>query len=345
MRQSILVLAAAGLLAACEVSIATPTPANPTPPFVTATLAATRTPVGSPTSPTTPTATSSISGTVPANCRDDAVLMQDVTIPDGTNVDHGAKFTKTWQFRNTGTCPWIHYKIAFASGDRMEAPDTSPVPDTVPKGDVNISVDLTAPTSDGVYTGFFELQNAEGKALPIGTEKTFWVKITVGNAVLPTAPAPVSIVPTLAGTLQSQKPPGSCTFVTSGSYPNEVVQLINQARTAAGMPALTVSPQLTAAAQAHSEDMACYSLLSHSGSDASTIAQRIAAAGYASSYSLEMIYGGYGAYPQTAFDWWMNDPTHHAVIFDSRVKEIGAGYAYVENSADGNYYTVDVASP
>jgi uncharacterized protein YkwD len=346
MRRSILVLGAiAGLLSACEVSIGTPTPPNPTPPFVTATLPATRTPIGSPTSPATVTPTSSLSITAAANCTNGAVLMQDVTIPDGTNIDRGAKFTKTWQFQNTGTCPWINYKIAFASGDRMGAPDTAQVPDTAPKKNVDVSVDLVAPAGDGVYTGFFELQDSQGKALPIGIEKTFWVKVTVGNATLPTAPAPASVIPTLAGTLASQKPPGSCTFVTSGSYPSEIVQLINQARTGAGLAALTVSPQLMAAAQAHSEDMACYSLLSHTGSDASSISQRIAAAGYASSYSLEMIYGGYGAYPQTAFDWWMNDPTHHAVIFDARVKEIGAGYAYVENSADGNYYTVDVASP
>ena len=105
-----------------------------------------------------------------------------------------------------------------------------------------------------------------------------------------------------------------------------------------------MNPQLAAAAQSHSIDMACYSLRSHTGSDGSTFQQRIAAAGYPGSYSLEMIYGGYGAYPQNAFSWWMNDPAHHAVIFDTRVREIGAGYAYVVDSADGNYYTVDLGS-
>jgi uncharacterized protein YkwD len=343
-----LVAMGALLLSACEVSIATPTPVNPTPLFVTATLPPTKTPFASPTSPSTATPTSSLSITAPANCKDGAVLLQDVTIADGTNMAYGAKFTKTWQFQNTGTCPWIAYNIAFASGDRMEAPDTVRIPDTAPKKNVDISVDLVAPTTDGVYTGFFELRNAAGKALAIGTEKTFWVKITVGNAALPTLQAPGgggSPVPTTSGTLTSQKAPGSCKLVTSGSYPSEVVQLINQARTSAGLPALTVNPALTAAAQAHSEDMACYSLSGHVGSDGSSIAQRVAAAGYASSLSLEIIYSAYGAYPQTAFDWWMSDPPHSAVIFNTQVKEIGAGYAYVENSAYGNYYTVDVASP
>ena len=346
-RWSFTLALAASLLAACEVSIAAPTPPNPTPPFVTATLPATRTPFASPTSPSTATPTSSLSITAPANCKDNAVLMQDVTIPDGTNLAYAAKFTKTWQFQNTGSCPWINYSIGFASGDRMQAPDSARITDTAPKSNVNVSVDLVAPASDGIYTGVFELRNAAGKPLPIGIEKTFWVKITVGNATLPTLAvqaAPVIPVPTISGTQTSQKPPGSCTFVTSGSYQGEVIQLINQARVSAGLPALSVNAQLGAAAQAHSTDMACYSLLSHTGSDGSSIQQRIAAAGYGASYSAEVIYAGYGAYPQTAFDWWMNDPAHKAVIMDARVTEIGAGYAYVVDSADGNYYTVDLGS-
>jgi uncharacterized protein YkwD len=332
------------LLTACEVTISTPTPINRTPVFATATLPSTRTPYASPTEMTNTTGTPPLSITAPANCKDTAVLLQDVTIADGTNIAYGAKFTKTWQFRNSGTCPWIGYKIAFASGDRMGGPDTALVQNTAPKTAVNVSVELTAPSIDGIYTGFFELRNAAGSPVAIGIEKTFWVKITVGNVTLPTLQAPTSFVPTVSGTLTSQKPPRSCTYTTSGSYPDEIVQLINQARASAGLPALTVNAQLTAAAQAHSIDQACYSLRGHTGSDGSSIQQRIAASGYASTYSLEIVYGAYGAYPQTAFDWWMNDPPHKAAILDTRVRELGAGYAYVEDSADGNYYTVDFGS-
>ena len=115
------------------------------------------------------------------------------------------------------------------------------------------------------------------------------------------------------------------------------------ARQLAGLPALAVNAQLSAAAQAHSTDMACYSLLSHSGSNASTIQQRVAAAGYPGSGAIEIIYGGYGAYPLTAFTWWMNDATHRDAIMNASITELGAGYTYVEDSAHGNYYTVDFA--
>ena len=219
-------------LTACNVTLSAPTPADSTPEFVTATLPATRTPFRTPTN--TPTGTPGVSLTAPANCKDTAVLLQDVTIPDGTNVPYGTKFLKTWQFRNTGTCPWVGYKIAFVSGDRMGAADTAPVPDSAPKADVNVSVELTAPTTDGIYTGFFELRNRSNEPVAIGIEKTFWVKITVGNATLPSLQAPTVVVPTISGTLTSQKPPGSCTFTTSWSYPGELVQLINNARRQCG---------------------------------------------------------------------------------------------------------------
>ena len=333
-------------LASC-VSIGTPPSADRTPAFVTVTLRPTKTPYGnSPTSPaataSTPSTPSTPIATAAANCKDAAVLLQDVTIADGTNVPNGSKFTKTWQFQNNGQCPWVGYSIAFVSGDRMGAPDTAPVQDTAPKSKVDISVDLVAPVNDGTYTGLFELRDSAGKPLSIGIEKTFWVVISVGDVTAPTLLSGSTALPTVAGTVTVPRGPASCQYVLSGSYPNEIVSLINNARAAAGLPALTVNSQLAAAAQGHSTDMACFGLLSHSGSNGSTIQQRIAAAGYSSAYSEEMIYAG--GYPQDAMDWWMGDPQHHDIILDRRVNEIGVGYAYVSDSAYGGYYTVDLGS-
>jgi uncharacterized protein YkwD len=332
-------------LTAC-VSISHPPPASTALLFNTATLPATSTAYASPTpisSATVPASTLSV--TSAADCKDSAVLLQDVTIADGTNVPRGNKFTKTWQFQNTGSCAWSNYTIAFVSGDRMSAPDSAPIPDTASKANVNVSVDLVAPAADGAYTGFFELRNANGQALSIGIEKTFWVKITVGTALVPTAaPLNTTVPGTPSGGTPVSKPkgPASCKYVASGSYPGEIANLINQARGQAGLPALTIDSQLTAAAQGHSIDMACFSLLSHSGSDGSTPAQRVAAAGYSGAYRQEIIYAG--GYPQDAYNWWMNDQIHHDAILDSSATEMGVGYAYVSDSAYGGYFTVDFGS-
>ena len=349
MRASISTLFILTLSLASCISISTPVPVNTTPLFNTATLPATSTSHASPTPITSATvASSTLSATTSAACKDSAVLLQDVTIADGTNVPSGSKFTKTWQFRNTGTCAWSNYTIAFVSGDRMSAPDSAPVPDTASRSNVNISVDLVAPAADGAYTGNFELRNANGQPLSIGIEKTFWVKITVGTVIAPTASPLATISPGANSTPSASAPvskangSASCKYVASGSYTGDIADLINKARSLAGLSSLTIDSQLTTAAQGHSIDMACFSLLSHTGSDASTPADRTTAAGYSGAFRQEIIYAG--GYPQDAYNWWKNDPPHLDAILDSSATEMGVGYAYVSASTYGGYFTVDFGS-
>ena len=88
--------------------------------------------------------------------------------------------------------------------------------------------------------------------------------------------------------------------------------------------------------------MACSSLLSHTGSDGSTPANRVTAAGYSGAFRQEIIYAG--GYPQDAYNWWMNDKIHHDAIMDPSATEMGVGYAYVSASTYGGYFTVDFCS-
>ena len=268
-------------------------------------------------------------------------MIADVTVPDNSVMTRGQQFTKTWRFLNNGKCNWNGYTVAFFAGDRMSTPDSVPVPATEAGKTVDVSVELTAPSIDGAYTGFYILRNDKGETLPIGAEQAFWLKILIGNV----AAAPVSTLPangTAVPSTQVRGPTG-CNYSTSSSYINEIATLINNARAENGLPALTVNAQLAAAAQGHSIDMVCHNLLSHTGSDSSSVYERVAAAGYASSYVSEIIYGS--GFPQTAFDWWMNDQIHRNEILNSRVTEMGIGYAYSSASAYGSYFTVDFGSP
>ncbi|HEX6269092.1 MAG TPA: CAP domain-containing protein, partial [Anaerolineales bacterium] len=284
------------------------------------------------------TETASAAGT----CKDSAVLLEDVTVPDNSLMPRGGKFTKTWRIMNTGKCNWSGYTIVFVAGDRMETPDSAPVPQTEAGKTVDVSVELTAPSIDGSYTGFYELKNADRETLAIGTESTFWVKILIGNAT----PAPI-ITPAftpISGTAVAQPTgPASCNFTSSSAYLNEIANLINNARAQNGLPALTINPQLAAAAQGHSIDMACHGYLGHNGSDGSSVYERVLAAGYTPSRYSEIIYGS--GYPQTAFNWWMSDQVHRNEILNPNVTEMGVGYAYVADTAHRGYYTVDFGSP
>jgi uncharacterized protein YkwD len=294
--------------------------------FVTSTLPPTKPGLSVPTQ-VPPTASPTPASTSSALCKDSAVFVEDVTYPDNTRVTGGEKFTKTWKLQNTGTCMWSGYTIAFVSGERMGAPDTAPVPETGAKATVDISIELTAPSADGSYTGNYELRNAAGETVPIGIEKTFWVKIIVGQG---SAGSPID----------SQI--GNCSYTENAAYVQQLIELINQARADVGRAALTVNAQLMNAAQGHSLDMACNNFLRHSGSDGTWIGDRLVRAGYSSTYYLEVIAIGL---PQDAMNQWRNDPIHWDAVINSRVTEIGVGYVFSRTSAYGGYWTVNMGRP
>jgi uncharacterized protein YkwD len=345
---TVLLLTSLGLAGCISVSPSTAIPTAP-PRFVTSTLPPTRALVlPSTVTPSTPvedaTGTVTPAVTSPPDCKVQAVLLEDVTIPDNTRVDAGETFTKTWRFKNTGTCHWSNYTINFLTGDRMGAPDSAPIPDTLAGSTVDVSLELTAPAADGSYSAYFTLKDAEGESIDVGTEKTFWLKIVVGNpATEPFSPP--------GGTSSSGGGSGNttvsrianCNFSENGGYVSQIGGLINNERQANGLPALAVNSLLAGAAQRHAADMACNSMLSHTGSDGSYVNSRIAATGYGASYTEEIIYAGGG--PQVAFDWWMSDKLHRDAILSTKATEIGVGYAYLESSAYGGYITVDFASP
>ena len=268
------------LLTACNVSVSqgnVPTEAPIL--FVTSTLPPTKPGLILPTA-TPPAATQTLDPLTPrpttsaaANCTDSAILVEDVNYPDNSVVPAGEKFTKTWKLQNVGRCKWTGYTIVFVSGNRMSAPDAAPVPETEAGKPVDVSIDLVAPSADGTYLGNFELRNADGRTIPIGTEATFWVKIIVGAGGASNA----------QGTpIVSQS--GNCTYTTNDGYVQTLVDLINQARREVGRGALTLNAQLTTAAQGHSLDMACNNFMEHSGSDGTWVGDRLAQAGYSHSY-------------------------------------------------------------
>ncbi len=122
----------------------------------------------------------------------DAVkFVSDVTYKDGSSVAPGLAFTKTWKLRNDGTCTWTTaYTLVYVSGEKMGTVLSVSIPAvTAPGGEVDVSVNMVAPTTAGSYTGNWQLKNAAGAAFGIGANATgvFWVKIVVPGTV----PGPV----------------------------------------------------------------------------------------------------------------------------------------------------------
>jgi len=102
---------------------------------------------------------------------------QSETIPDGTEMNKGETFVKSWRIRNDGTCTWdTSYKFVFVTGDRMGGQTTQNLASPVRPGEsADFSVNLTAPSTDGLYKGTWKLQSDKREQFG-----NYWVEIRVG---------------------------------------------------------------------------------------------------------------------------------------------------------------------
>ena len=131
---------------------------------------------------------------------DNAAYVSDVSIPDGTTIKAGEKFTKTWRIYNSGSCAWTTaYKLVYDSGDAMGGATTL-IPAAVPAGQqTDISVAMTAPTTNGTFKGNWRMQNDKG----LGFGNVVYVEIKVGSgssATVTPGPSPTPGGPTATGT-------------------------------------------------------------------------------------------------------------------------------------------------
>ena len=122
-----------------------------------------------------------------------AGFVSDVSVPDNTQFEKGADFTKTWRLRNTGSEPWPEDTVlAYLDGAVLSEEGEVPVGEVGVGEDVDISVEMIAPDEDGTYKSNWQLQ--AGDATFDGG--VVYVQIVVGEpqadvpAPAPAAPAP-----------------------------------------------------------------------------------------------------------------------------------------------------------
>lgn len=131
--------------------------------------------------PTLPPATLPPPPTATPVC-DQAQFVDDMTIPDGSQIAPNATFTKTWRLKNAGVCTWSGYNLVFDSGDLMGATSPQPIGSVAPGQTVDLSINFTAPATAGAYRSYWRIRNASGVLIPVlgGTQgKSFFVDIKV----------------------------------------------------------------------------------------------------------------------------------------------------------------------
>jgi hypothetical protein len=117
-----------------------------------------------------------------AACTDTVAFVSDVTVPDDTYFAPSTSFTKTWRLKNAGTCTWTtSYALVFDSGNIMGGPTSQNLAGTVaPGANVDISVVLTSPASNGTHRGNWKLRNDRGTIFGLSGGGPFYVQIIVG---------------------------------------------------------------------------------------------------------------------------------------------------------------------
>ncbi|PLW51788.1 hypothetical protein PCANC_05559 [Puccinia coronata f. sp. avenae] len=92
-----------------------------------------------------------------------ARFVEDLNLPDGTCVSAGARFTKIWVMRNSGSEAWPEgCRILLKGGFRHSSQDSFSVPAALPDEVVDIPIETMAPEESGGYMQVWRLVGPDG---------------------------------------------------------------------------------------------------------------------------------------------------------------------------------------
>lgn len=117
---------------------------------------------------------------------------------------------------------------------------------------------------------------------------------------------------------------------------DEVVTLTNRERTSLGLAALTAEQRLTAAAQAHNDDMVARGFFAHESPDGASVADRVRRQGYPYRLVAENIAAGQRTAAEVV-QGWLDSPGHRRNLLHPDAREIGVGYT--EGGSYGTTWT------
>ncbi len=176
----------------------------------------------------------------------DAGFVADLGLPDGAAIPPSTPFHKTWRIRNTGSCTWPEgTELVHISGDTIPGPSKVPVSPADPGGEVDIVVDLEAPTRPGKYASFWRLQMAGGHLFGA----VVYLEVIVSMDAAPPATL-VAVPPTPSPTITATPAPTETPMSTPTEVPPPAASPTAPVTpTPAATPLPTPSPDLNAPCQ------------------------------------------------------------------------------------------------
>jgi hypothetical protein len=196
----------------CQATAATPSAPTPAArPTITPT---TIHPIQSPTSWTSTSVSTNPYATTTsfATPLPQAKFLSDVTLPDGTFLDAGARVVKIWRVKNSSASEtWpAGTKLVHVGGDLLGGPVQGvPVPCVKPGDTVDVQVPFVMPSAPGRYTSYWRL--AQGSPTFARFGHRFWCQLTVADAppsgaflatLVATPPTSIQLSPELQASVQ-----------------------------------------------------------------------------------------------------------------------------------------------
>jgi hypothetical protein len=124
----------------------------------------------------------------------------DVTIPDGTVLQPGQPFSKTWRVVNSGSCTWTgDYALVWFSGESFSSVGKQNFSVEVPGGQsVDITMDMVAPNLAGIHQSNWKFGAPDGTLFGLGPagDAPFWVRIDVEDLSTPVTEIEATLTPT-----------------------------------------------------------------------------------------------------------------------------------------------------
>jgi len=137
--------------------------------------------------------------------------VSDVTIPDNTVMAPGTQFVKTWRVKNAGSCAFSGTLNFFGKGNQMGGQGQIALPKIEAGQQLDVSVNLTAPTQAGDYFGTWQPRTNDGAAM-----ENLVVRIKVSAAAATAVPT-ATATPILAVTATPSLPTPQATQTPSAS--------------------------------------------------------------------------------------------------------------------------------
>jgi hypothetical protein len=122
-------------------------------------------------------------------CSNNAVLLRQVTSPQGSSLLPNQRFNQTWYIQNTGNCTWnTKFQLVHVQYERLSAISTVALPSSVlPGKSVDLTVAMVAPATPGQYISQWQLRDDVGA--PFGATLAVGIRVN-----LPTPTACIALI-------------------------------------------------------------------------------------------------------------------------------------------------------